>query len=268
MKRNIFLLAFAGLFSCEAPAPPSAEENYVPETPLLSGRIMTPEVLWSFGRLGDQVVSPDGRRVAYTVTWYDIPADKSFRDVYVISLEDRQTVRITDTSIRESALQWRPDGKKIGYLSNASGTSQIWEMNPDGSNQRQVTFTEGDIQGFSYSPASSKICFIKSVKLDQDIHDLFPDLPKANARLESDLMYRHWDSWHDYTYNHLFVADYDDGKISGEKDINSGEQYDTPVKPFGGIESIAWDPAGERLAYTSKKLSGKAYSLSIPIFIL
>lgn len=262
MKRNIFLLAFAVLFSCEAPAPPSAEENYVPETPLLSGRIMTPEVLWSFGRLGDQVVSPDGRRVAYTVTWYDIPADKSFRDVYVISLEDRQTVRITDTSIRESALQWRPDGKKIGYLSNASGTSQIWEMNPDGSNQRQVTFTEGDIQGFSYSPASSKICFIKSVKLDQDIHDLFPDLPKANARLESDLMYRHWDSWHDYTYNHLFVADYDDGKISGEKDINSGERYDTPVKPFGGIESIAWDPAGERLAYTSKKLSGKAYSLS------
>jgi dipeptidyl aminopeptidase/acylaminoacyl peptidase len=262
MKRIVLLLALAMVMSCKAPSPQGGEENFIPDTPVLTSRIMTPEVLWSFGRLGDQVVSPDGRQAAYTVTWYDVAADKSFRDVYVVSLEERQPVRITDTGVRESALQWRPDGKKIGYLSAVSGSSQIWEMNPDGSDQKQVSFTEGDIQGFLYSPASDKVCFIKSVKLDQDIHDLFPDLPKANARLEHDLMYRHWDSWHDYTYNHLFIAGYHDGRISDETDINSGERFDTPMKPFGGTESLAWDPSGERLVYTSKKLSGKAYSLS------
>lgn len=262
MKRIVLLLALAMVMSCKAPSPQGGEENFIPETPVLTSRIMTPEVLWSFGRLGDQVVSPDGRQAAYTVTWYNIAADKSSRDVYVVSLEKRQPVRITDTGVRESALQWRPDGKKIGYLSVVSGSSQIWEMNPDGSDQKQVSFTEGDIQGFLYSPASDKICFIKSVKLDQDIHDLFPDLPKANARLEHDLMYRHWDSWHDYTYNHIFVASYNDGQVSEEKDIMEGERYDSPMKPFGGTEEIGWSPDGTKLAYTCKKLTGKAYSLS------
>ncbi len=262
MKRIILLFALASVFSCKAPSPRSGEENYVPETPLLTSQIMTPEVLWSFGRLGDQVVSPDGRQAAYTVTWYDIPADKSYRDVYVVSLEEREPVRITNTSARESALQWRPDGKKIGYLSAASGSSQIWEMNPDGTDQRQISFTEGDIQGFLYSPASDKICFINSVKLDEDIHDLFPDLPKANARLENDLMYRHWDSWHDYTYNHIFVGDYSGGKVSQEKDIMEGECYDAPMKPWGGMEEIEWSPDSRKLAYSCKKFTGKAYSLS------
>ena len=89
---------------------------------------------------------------------------------------------------------WRPDGKKIGYLSSASGSAQLWEINPDGSSPKQISNIEGGISGFDYSPDQSKIYYLKSVKLDKDIHDLFPDLPKANARLETDIMYRHWDN--------------------------------------------------------------------------
>jgi hypothetical protein len=76
---------------------------------------------------------------------------------------------------------------------------------------------DGGITGFQYSPDMSKIFYIQSVKLDKTVHDLFPDLPKANARIENDLMYRHWDSWHDYTYNHVFIADYSKAKHSGER---------------------------------------------------
>lgn len=170
--------------------------------------------------------------------------------------------RITDTADRESGLQWRPDGERIGYLSAASGTIQLWEINRDGTGKKQVSRSDADIHGFCYSPDQTKILLIKSVKLDQDIHDLFPDLPKADARLENDLMYRHWDSWHDYTYNHIFVAGYEDGTITAEKDIMEGERYDSPTKPWGGIEEIAWSPDGKKVAYTCKKLTGKAYSLS------
>lgn len=191
--------------------------NYVPETPALTSPVMTPEVLWSFGRVGDAVVSPDAKQVAYTVTWFNIPEDKSYRDVYVADLATGTPVRITDTPERESSLQWRPDGQKLAFLSAVSGSSQVWEMNPDGSDRSMVTNGEGDIQGFAYSPDISRMCLVRSVKLDQDIHDLYPDLPKANARLESDLMYRHWDSWHDYTYNHIFVADYNGEGGAGER---------------------------------------------------
>ena len=262
MKKSVILIVWAVLFACTPQPEKKDTGNYVPVTPKLKSDIMTPEVLWSFGRLAEPVVSPDGKSVAYTVTYYNVPENKSYRDIYLLNISKRESVRLTDTKSNESAPQWRPDGKKIGYLSPASGSSQLWEMNPDGSDPVQVTNSDLDINGFSYSPGQSKVFLLKSVKLDNDVHDIFPDLPKANARLETDLMYRHWDSWHDYTYNHIFVADYADGKVSNEKDIMEGERFDSPMKPFGGTEEIAWSPDGIQLAYTCKKLTGKAYSLS------
>jgi dipeptidyl aminopeptidase/acylaminoacyl peptidase len=134
-------------------------------------------------------------------------------------------------------------------------------MNPDGSGKKQITTVEGGISGFGYSPDQSKLYYFKSVKLDDDIHDLFPDLPKANARLETDIMYRHWDSWHDYTYNHIFLADYSE-KITSGKDILEGEKFDAPTKPFGGTEQFSWSADSKILAYTCKKKTGKEYALS------
>jgi dipeptidyl aminopeptidase/acylaminoacyl peptidase len=261
--KNLAIWVIAALMTACTTQPEKKDAgNYVPETPKLKSDIMTPEVLWSFGRLAEPAVSPDGKSVAYTVTYYNVPENKSYRDIYLLNINKKESVRLTDTKFNESSPQWRPDGKKIGYLSPASGSSQLWEMNPDGSDPVQVSSSNLDISGFSYSPDQSKIFLIKSVKLDNDVHDIFSDLPKANARLETDLMYRHWDSWHDYTYNHIFVASYSDGKVTNEKDIMEGEKFDSPMKPFGGTEEIAWSPDGVQLAYTCKKLSGKAYSLS------
>jgi dipeptidyl aminopeptidase/acylaminoacyl peptidase len=236
--------------------------NYTPEIPALSSDIMTPEVLWSFGRLGGAEVSPDGETVLFTVTYYNIEENKSYRDIYTIPVTAGNAENITNTATNEFNAVWRPDGKKIGYLSSASGSIQLWEMNPDGSVKKQISDIEGGISGFNYSPAQDKIFYLKNVKLDENIHDIFPDLPAANARLENDLMYRHWDSWHDYTYSHIFVAGYSNGKIGKGIDIMQGERYDTPMKPFGGLEQIAWSPDGKTIAYTCKKKTGKEYSVS------
>jgi dipeptidyl aminopeptidase/acylaminoacyl peptidase len=219
-------------------------------------------VLWSFGRVGSPQVSPDGESVIYTVTYYHIEENKSYRDIYLVAVSGGESKNLTDSPVNESNAIWHPDGKKIGYLSSASGSTQLWEMNPDGSGANQVSNIDGGISGFKYSPSGSKIFYIKSVKLDNDIHDLFPDLPKANARLENDIMYRHWDQWHDYTYQHIFIADYSDGRMGEGTDIMKGERYDSPMKPFGGIEQIVWSPDGKMIAYTCKKKTGKAYSVS------
>jgi len=228
----------------------------------LSSDLITPEVLWSFGRLSDPNLSPDKSKILYGVTYYDIEKNKGSRDLYYIPVSGGDPVNLTRSSGSEYSGTWCPDGNKIGYLSAQSGSMQLWEMDPDGSNVKQVTGIDGDISGFKYSPDQSKILFIKSVKLDQDIHDLYPDLPLANARIEDDLMYRHWDSWHDYTYSHIFIADYNDGEISNQVDIMEGERFDTPMKPFGGLEQVNWDPEGNKIAYTCKKLFGKAYATS------
>ncbi|RMG71489.1 MAG: S9 family peptidase [Bacteroidetes bacterium] len=225
---------------------------------------LTPERLWQLGRVSLDDVSPDGSQAVFGITRYVLADNKGNRDLYLVALDGESTPRkISAFAGSESGAQWRPDGQKIGFLSAESGSRQLWEMNPDGSDKRQVTEIEGGINGFAYSPAGTHLLFIKDVKLDQTVQDLYPDLPHADARIIDDLMYRHWDAWHDYAYSHIFVIDYADGAVSGTpRDIMAGEPYDAPLQPFGGMEEIAWSPDGSRIAYTCKKLRGRAYAES------
>ena len=264
MTKSICWLALAAaVFSCSNPkTTPEMTKKTTPEVPKLTSDIMTPEVLWSFGRIGEPVVSPDGSTVLYSVTNYNVEENKSYRDLYTVPVSGGEPVKLTDTPEKESSAVWRPDGKKIGFLSSKSGDTQLWEMDTDGGNPTQLTNVPGGITGFKYSPELTHILYTCNVKLDQDIHDLFPDLPKANARLENDLMYRHWDSWHDYTYSHIFVAPFTNGKVGEATDILKDERYDSPMKPMGGMEEINWSPDGKLIAYTCKKKVGKEYSLS------
>ena len=264
MKKFALFLGLAVVFfSCQQKEKSSPEkENYVPETPTLASDIMTPEVLWSFGRLGEAQASPDGQTVLYTLTYYKIDEDKAYRDIYTIPVSGGEATNITNTPENESSAVWRPDGKKIGYLSSKSGSTQMWEMNPDGSEAKQVSDIDGGIFGFQYSPDQSKIYYLKTVKLDKDVHEMYPDLPKTNARIEDDIMYRHWDTWSDYTFNHIFVADYSNGKVGEGTDILEGEHFDSPMKPFGGTEQVVWSADSKTLAYTCKKKVGKEYAIS------
>ncbi len=262
MRKYLFISVLMVFIACNPETELLQQDNYLPETPQLDSDRMTPEVLWSFGRMGSPRVSPDGKTVLYTVTYYNIEENKPYRDIYSVPVSGGEPTNLTNSATNESNAVWRPDGQKIGYLSAASGSTQLWEMNPDGSGSLQVSEIEGGISGFEYAPDASKIFYIKSVKLDDDIHDMFPDLPKANARLENDLMYRHWDEWHDYSYNHVFWAEYTNGEVGEGTDIMEGQRFDSPMKPFGGIEQITWSHDSKTLAYTCKKKSGKDYTVS------
>ena len=262
MQKYLFAFILLILISCTEQGKDSTQQNYVPEQPDFSSGVMMPETLWSFGRVGGAQVSPNGETILYTVTFYGIDENKSYRDIYKVPVSGGEPENLTNSTGNESNVLWRPDGKNIGFLSGASGTSQLWEMGADGSGLHQVSEIEGGISGFKYSPGGSNIFYIKSVKLDENVHDLYPGLPKANARIETDLMYRHWDEWHGYDYNHIFVAGYSDGQLGEGTDIMEGERYDSPMKPFGGIEQIAWSPDSKTVVYTCKKKTGKEYSIS------
>ena len=258
----IFFLFIFTLIACSKSEKSNLPVRDLLEIPVINSDLLTPELLWSIGRIGDVHVSPGNKSILYSVTWFDIPQNKSFRDLFVIPVEGGTAKRITETQEKESEATWRPDGKKIGYISAGPDGSQLWEMNPDGTGKKQITYIEGGISGFRYSPDLKHILYLKSVKLDKDIHDLFPDLPHSNARLETDLMYRHWDSWHDYTYQHIFVAEYGENGVANDRDIMAGERFDSPMKPFGGVEQVQWSPDGKTIAYTCKKKVGKDYTLS------
>ena len=227
----------------------------------IEGKRMTPEALWAMGRIGSVAVSPDEKQIAYTVSYYSVPQNKSNSEVFVMNADGSGNTQITHDAWQEGQPTWFKDGKKLAFLCNESGSSQVWEMNPDGSGRKQLTQYEGDIEGFSFSPDGKKLLFIAQVKTVKSTADKHPDLSKATGIIVTDLMYKHWDEWVT-TAPHPFVADFDGNAISNVTDILEGEPYESPMKPWGGIEQLAWSPSSDKVAYTCRKKTGLAYAIS------
>lgn len=222
---------------------------------------MTPEALWAMGRIGGLDVSPDGKKVVYTVAYYSVPENSSNREVYVMNADGTDNKQITHTAYSENEAVWIKGGTKIAFLCNESGGSQIWEMNPDGTERKILSEFDGPIEGFKFSPDEKKVLFISQIKYGQRTVDMYPDLPKATGIVVNDLMYKHWDEWVE-TIPHPFVADFNGEKISNVIDIMEGEPFEAPLKPFGGIEQLAWSPDSKQIAYTSRKKTGLEYAIS------
>ncbi|WP_416349568.1 prolyl oligopeptidase family serine peptidase [Proteiniphilum sp.] len=222
---------------------------------------MTPEVLYSFGRVGSMEMSPDKSQILYQVTYVSIPQNKTNSELFIMKSDGSEKKQLTITSTQENSPQWIADGKKIAFLSNETGSSQIWTINPDGGGMKQISNIEGGIDGFKYSPDGKKVLFIKSVKSVETVADKYPDLQKASGRIVDDLMYKHWDTWVE-SIPHPFVADLSGNKLSNIKDLLEGEPYEAPMLPSGGMEQLAWSPDSKTVAYTSRKKTGKEYAVS------
>ncbi len=222
---------------------------------------MTPEALWAMGRIGGMNVSSDGKKVVYTVAYYSVPENKSNREVFVMNADGSDNKQITKTGFAENEAVWIKGGTKIAFLCNESGSSQLWEMNPDGTDRKRLSDYDKDIEGFAFSPDEKKVLFISQVKTVNSTADKYPDLDKATGVIITDLMYKHWDEWVT-TAPHPFVADFDGKSISNPVDVMEGELFESPMKPFGGIEQLAWNTTSDKIAYTSRKKTGKEYAIS------
>ena len=227
----------------------------------IKNKKLTPEALWAMGRIGSSSVSPDGKQIAYTVSYYSVKENKSHTVIYVMNADGTNNLLLTHTADSEVEPTWIKGGSKIAFLTATSGSMQIWEMNPDGSERKQLSSYEGGIEGFKFSPDESKVLFISQVKYGQRTSDIYPDLDKASGKVINDLMYKHWDEWVE-NIPHPFVASFDGNQVGAATDILKDEPYESPMKPFGGIEQLAWSNDSKQIAYTCRKKTGLEYSVS------
>ena len=223
----------------------------------LQSDLMTPEALWGMGRIGASSASPDGKQIVYQVSYYSVEQNKSHTMLFVQNVNVKNRVQLTQDTKNESDAVWIEGGRKIAFLRGG----EIWTMTPEGKDRRQLTKTNGSIEGFVFSPDGSKVIIIKSIPYHGTIRETPVDLPKATGRLITDMNYRHWDHYVE-TIAHPFVANVTPDGISNEKDIMDGEPYESPVAPFGGIEQMAWSTDSKRIAYTSRKKEGLQYAIS------
>lgn len=248
-RRAHITLLMGGLFL--------AAIHFVQPTKAQSTELLREEMLWDFQMVGAPQVSPDGKSAVYSVRYNNLADNKGQSDLFLLDLTTGISRRLTQTPGSEHSYSWRPDGQRIGYLSSAGGSSQLWEMMPDGSGAQAVSRHPEGISGYGYSPAGDQIFFTASVLLDSSLQHRYPELSKSTGMLFDGLMYRHWDQFADGTYSHVFIQEYRDGALQGKPiDIMAGERFHSPMPPFGGSEQICWSPRGDFLIYTSKKLRG------------
>lgn len=236
---------------------------------------MTPELLWKLGRLGEAVPSPDGTQIAFTVRRYELAEDKGSSNLFIMNVAD-------DTKV--VALEKWPSIGSIDWIDNESGShlffeginpddavssNQAWSMDTKNHDLKQVTSIEGGISNFKVAPTGGKIAFTLDIKLDQKPNEIYADLPKADARIIDQLMYRHWNAWHDYRYSHLHICVLgEDGVAETPVDLMEGRKADCPVPPFGGTEQFSWSPDGTEIAFTMKDVDKWEESTNSDVFVI
>lgn len=118
-----------------------------PKTISLPDGRLTAEALWTMGRIGEVAVSPDGKQLLFTITYYGIEENKGNSELYLMNIDGTDLKQLTHTNVSEFNPRWRSDSKAIAFISSESGSPQMWEMNTRGSGRVMITDVEGGISG-------------------------------------------------------------------------------------------------------------------------
>ena len=232
-----------------------------PQITIEGGRL-TPEGLWAMGRIGAVVSDIETGLLAYTVSYYSVEENRSTSWIRICNpFED---MKVVDEFVGAEPA-WFGNSGCLAYLKGGKLYLR---------RDREEVEVEGakDIEGFLLSPMRDQVILIQTVKSHPTTADIYPDLPLATGRVVTDLMYKHWDEWVDevpqpFIYR-LDLRYYGEGEriksaSAGEPvNILEGTAFECPMRPFGGIEQLAWNPNNNEVAYTCRKKTGLAYAVS------
>ena len=159
------------------------------------------------------------------------------------------------------------DGKNIVYkvstpsVEENKSDSKFYTLPVNGGNPTEVKETKDLLKDKNIAPNGTYLLYHEEVKIEK-IHgkDFYPTLDKSEVQIYDGLNYRHWDSWNEGKYNHVFYKENKEGAAG--IDIMKGENFDSPQKPFGGDEDYIWSPDSKSIIYVCKKKAGTDYALS------
>ncbi len=221
---------------------------------------MTAEDLATLKRLGGPAVSPDEQSVAFQVTETDPDSYERITALYVLDLSGGNNVprRVADQAdASEHSPAYSVDGARLYYLSDASGSEQLWFVPTGGGDPVQASDLEAGIAGFKLSPKGDRVAIWGDVARDCTTFGCKEDGNSAEpgpgtGREYDELFVRHWSSWETTgVYSRIFAFDLVDGKVAGAGTAMDGELVgDSPTKPFGGGEEVTWLPDGSGVVFT------------------
>ena len=247
-------------------------------------RHLTFEDMMAINRVSSPSVSPDGKFVAYVTTKHDHIENTQTSTIRFLNLETREIRIITPGPGSHANPSFSPNGRYLAFTStrDEKDGKQLWLMPVAHPGEAwQVTKGLGGVSQITWAPDSRRIAFARSVIVspyfDQakfekknsgkmpenaDIYGL-PN-PRSTARIEDDLLFRHWDHWRDRKRFHVFIVDITTGR---KCDITPWD-VDVPPISLGGEQDIAFSPDGNEIALVFNPDKDLARSTNLSIHTL
>jgi dipeptidyl aminopeptidase/acylaminoacyl peptidase len=224
------------------------------------------------GRVGGLSLSPDGQWVTYSVGTPDVEENRTATALWIQATAGGQARKLTSGEKRDSDPKFSPDGKRLAFLSNRDGGSQIYVLELSGGEPMKATSFPADVRGFRWSPDGRWFVFTA---------DVFPDCAdaacnekkfkerersKTKARVAERLLFRHWDAWKDGLRTHVWKAPVS-GPASAAVDLTPGDR-DAPPFSVGGGGDYDVSPDGKDFVYASNPDRVEALSTNGDIWMV
>jgi dipeptidyl aminopeptidase/acylaminoacyl peptidase len=244
--RRLLLVAAVAAFSVPAQAAP---------------RGFTATDLATLARISEPRLSPDGRRVVYSLRETDLPADRGRSDLWMLDLDNRSTPhRLTSSEENDTAADWAPDGSGVFFLSSRSGSAQVWYLPAGGGEASPVTQLPLEVGSFRVSPRGDRL--VLTIEMHPDCADLECTRRRLDEQMAAkrhgqryeQLFVRHWDKWKDGRVSRLFSVALNANRASqGAPVMLTGTiDGDVPSRPFGGRQDYAFSPDGREVVFAAR----------------
>ncbi len=219
-------------------------------------------------------VSPDGKWVAYTVDSVDLEGDKSVADLWMVSWDGTQDIRLTyNTDASVSEPRWSPDGRYLSFLSDRQGApkvegTQVWVLDRRGGEARQLTAVRDKLLDYEWSPDSKQLLLTiaedpkagkkekeqKEKDDDQDQEDKPKPIVIDRYHFKQDVEgYLSADSRPPL----LYLFQIEGGKLDK---LTTDQKFDEA--------QAAWSPDGSRIAYVSNHDPDPDRSPNTDVFVV
>lgn len=216
-------------------------------------------------RVGSPAVSPDGKKIVYTVGIVDKSTNKTNTQIFVMSADGSDQKQITNGPASSSGPVWSPNGKRIAFVTGG----QIWTMKANGDDKDQVTKISTGASSPVWSPNGKWIAFSSDVYPEcatdecNRTEDEKAENSKVKAHVSTRLLYRHWVEWRDRKRTHVFVVDSDGGSA---RDVTPGD-FDSPPYAASTGRDFEFSPDSSSIVYLRNPDKVEAISTNSDIFI-
>jgi Tol biopolymer transport system component len=218
-------------------------------------RAFTIADLYDLKNVADPQISPDGKKIAFTVTTQNLTEGKSNSDIYLINPDGSELRRMTYSEQADFRPRWSPDGKYLLFVSTRKNGTQAWRIPIRGGEAEQLTDFSAGVNDPIWTSDGRRIIFYTDIwpecGADSDCNKKLADsISKGpvHAHLADDLLYRHWTHYHDGKRFHTLIYDIDSNSYT---DLTPGDLNAPYYMTGGGNSGLAVSPDGKEICVSS-----------------